>query len=268
MNENTRRRGRPIGSKNKKSTKIRNGRTRKNAFPEPSVNLDEIIEDKSKQRDSILLYLDHTDNNENNHLITVRNNKPICTSNERNRYLTGEDREPSKEEIQPMPDFYNRKDKSWPRETNIRCKWCTLRFRTVPLSIPEKQDDDETYYVKHVVCSVNCGYALLLNSIITDKTEKISLFFQFCKDILGDDMPEEIKPSPDKEILIEYGGTISRLEYKACLKTINESYLIDFPPVMSTIPQIVQFSKYLAQNKQYIKTDTNDNNYTSLKKFE
>lgn len=274
-------RGRPPGSKTK-NTKSTKGRIKTAFHDESNVDCNEIISTELSQQKGKKMLLVHlpininnldnpTDSVEGEELIKVR--EPRIQSKPTVQYTRSIpiDKEPLPEEIIPMPEFYDaNKTQKWIKSTNIKCKFCTRPFKTVPLAIPKYIDENGVFYVEGCYCSVNCGLAKLIRHYDeADKTHRISLFFYFCSKILGKEVPKDIQPSPEPtDVLVEYGGTMTRAEYGASLMTASADYYLEFPPIVSIIPQVVQFSQYLTEQKRdNTATDGDNANFMNISKL-
>jgi len=125
----------------------------------------------------------------------------------------------------------------WPRKVNIRCWWCTYPFDTVPCGIPFSYNSDITEYkVFGCFCGFNCAFGYLLSHIEDKKWEKTSLLHLLYKDIHG--KYEPIDPAFPKEVLIDYGGTMTIEEFRNESSKQKVSCGLVVPPIVSVDPQI------------------------------
>ena len=277
------RRGRPPGSK-AKNTKEKVCRNKTTNEKETHVNCVDIMEyndcKSSKDKSSILVHLQANideiikSDDDGSKLIKIR--KPNISSNNKQIShfggLLSNDTEINKHDIISMPEFFDaNKTQKWVKSTNIKCNWCTLQFKAVPIPIPVFIDDNGIFHVEGCYCSINCALAKLLHRYNgVDKTTRISLLFYLCSKILGYEIPKDIQPSPDPiDVLVEYGKTVSRSEYKAGLLTLSSDFYLEFPPIVSIIPQVVQFSQYLTEShkEESERVDKDSSNFMNISKI-
>lgn len=120
----------------------------------------------------------------------------------------------------------------WPQKTNLRCWYCSLYFNTMPIKIPYKYDENtDLFHVYGCFCSFNC--AMKKNEIETSNLHKDkinSLLHLLYKRMYGE--VKYINPSPDKELLKEYGGNLTKEEYKNIIDNNIESSKILLPPIV------------------------------------
>jgi len=142
---------------------------------------------------------------------------------------------------QTMPDFIT--ETTWPTSVNIRCNWCSLPFTGKPWAIPRMIDDSGRIYIEDCFCSINCAYADLYYGNDQFKWEKIQNLYYLCKILTGEYPKTKIIPSPKKKVLIEYGGTITRQEYRNIISnfgnpTLENIVTVNIPPIIKMSPQI------------------------------
>lgn len=128
---------------------------------------------------------------------------------------------------------------------NIKCWWCIEKIETkfcIPLEYTNKK-----YKVLGNFCCINCCLSYILHSdLLNSKTLLIQLLYKMYESYLSENNIKKIIPSPPKEILSDFGGTISYEEYnKLKINYVN----IILPPIISV-------------NIEFEKLDFND----SLKK--
>jgi len=140
----------------------------------------------------------------------------------------------------PKPDYDNftdthtvydlNKKNNWPKSTNLRCWHCTLHFDTVPCGLPT-DCDGEKFKVCGCFCSFNCMVAYNQKSRNSHKWEISSLINQMYKKIFKES--KNILPTPDYELLEEYGGKLSREDYRKCIKNGIVTYELLLPPIIN-----------------------------------
>jgi hypothetical protein len=171
--------------------------------------------------------------------------KPICSDNKN----INNDLQNNTSNLDENPSMINDKEKKnydnfiqnnteyninnkykWPQKTNIRCWNCTLYFDTVPCGIPINYNN-EIFSVFGCFCSFNCMVSYNQRSRISNKWEIWSLINLMYKKIYGE--AKDILPSPDYKLLKEYGGNLTRKEYKKCIKDSIITYDLLLPPIIN-----------------------------------
>ena len=141
------------------------------------------------------------------------------------------------------------KRKEWLKNTNIWCKWCVHPFSLPPISIP-KYYINNTFFVSGCYCSFNCAAKhLFYRGDITDtnKWNYYNLLHLLKQKMLGSN--NKIKLAPPQDTLKIFGGHLSIEEFrKSTLDSVNKSYNIIEPPIISIIPNIEEIS-YAIQDK-------------------
>jgi hypothetical protein len=124
------------------------------------------------------------------------------------------------------------------RGRNYRCWWCTLLIEDEPIGCPINvlhDQDKKTYSTDGVFCSFNCVKAYINDKEKLDVTYKNShvLLGHMVCDMNGSIAPVSVKPSPDKRLLIEYGGYMTEDQYKHCFDRMlyTEKGVIKMYPV-------------------------------------
>ena len=137
---------------------------------------------------------------------------------------------------------------------NIKCWWCIDNIKQnypIPIKYEKKK-----YSVIGNFCCINCSLSYILhNNLLYSKTLLIQLLYKMYKKYIKD---TTIIPSPPKEILICFGGSVTYEEYnKLKLNYIN----IIYPPMVSIN---IEFEKVNFNKKENIKsipiTDNQINN--------
>ena len=96
--------------------------------------------------------------------------------------------------------------------TNLRCWWCTYQFKTSPCFIPIKYYNNK-FHVFGCFCSYNCAAAYSLNLNDYKAAERHSLLKKLYSKVSGEPC-ENIKISPPKETLKDYGGTLTINQFR------------------------------------------------------
>lgn len=109
----------------------------------------------------------------------------------------------------------------WPSTNNIRCWFCTLKFKSIPWFIIMSETINKTFNVKGNFCSSGCltGYVQANFS----KREHFDIYHNIGKvyTIITGKKNNNIIPSPSIYNLEMYGGSMSMQKYKQELEKIN-----------------------------------------------
>lgn len=115
--------------------------------------------------------------------------------------------------------------KSWKKNTNIRCWFCTLIFKNIPWFLIENTNytsDGIIYDIIGNFCSVGClqGYV----NIHYNKRIDFDIYNSVKKvyEIFYNKKINEIEPSPNKYNLKIYGGNLEIHEYQNEIQKINQ----------------------------------------------
>lgn len=125
----------------------------------------------------------------------------------------------------------------------IKCWWCDDNKSTICL--PNKKTGKKFEGIGKF-CSFSC--ALAYNFELRDEKvwERCSLLYQMKNNI----DEKKIEPSPPKEIMKEFGGEISREEYRNIIDNGESSYLKLLPPMISSVIMIEQRNNSTKQINQ------------------
>ncbi len=112
----------------------------------------------------------------------------------------------------------------WKKNTNIRCWFCTLKFKNTPWFIIEHIHQSTTGLVYDILgnfCSVGCLQSYI--NIHYDIREHFDIFNSVKKlyKIFYNKNINEIISSPDKSCLKIYGGILEILDYQREIQIIN-----------------------------------------------
>lgn len=113
----------------------------------------------------------------------------------------------------------------WTKTTNLRCWFCSLKFKNVPWFIIENinhSSEGAKYDVKGNFCSCGCllGYVKVHYNERNDFDIYKSVYKLY--NIMYNKKISEIIPSPNKYILKIYGGDLSIDEYQRKIKKNND----------------------------------------------
>ena len=108
----------------------------------------------------------------------------------------------------------------------LRCWWCTLAAGPNPIGCPllmSLNAGTKTYSTIGIFCSFNCAKAYAEDREKTDYSFKNScgLLAQMLCDEKERVMPVTITSSPDKNLLLEYGGHMTEDQYRSCFDKLT-----------------------------------------------
>ena len=114
---------------------------------------------------------------------------------------------------------------SWKKNTNIRCWYCTLKFKTIPWFIIENTNHTANglvYDIKGNFCSCGClmGY-VKSNYTNRDHFDIYKSVYKLYKIFYNKEIID-ILPSPSKYELKMYGGELGLDNYQKEIKRIND----------------------------------------------
>lgn len=120
------------------------------------------------------------------------------------------------------------------KKTNNKCWWDTYTFTNLPCFLPELFYN-ETYYVIGCFCSFNCVLAYNLYYLRDSKIyHRKSLVYKLYRELYGLSPTEEIenlREAPPREILEDFGGSMTIENFRRSFATINKEYVIYIPPI-------------------------------------
>ncbi len=139
---------------------------------------------------------------------------------------------------------------NWPKTINIRCSYCTLFIRKIPVPVPsayeETRDCDQVFDVDTVCCSFPCALSLITESFNNSRLRWSRLgMIKLVRKIFYNELcrPEtlnqqfgieskdkikpikilnkEIPPAPKRNDLRQYGGEMSEKEFRHIVYNID-----------------------------------------------
>lgn len=151
-----------------------------------------------------------------------------------------------------LEQFYEANKKNiWPAHTNVYCWWCCHPFNTQPVSLPIRLHN-EKFELMGCFCSYNCTCSYN-NSFSGGKVAERNSLLHTMYRKLHNVKNVVIKPAPPKEILTIFGGKITIDEYRKESFINNFNVTINYPPLISIIPQM-----------EIISTNQNRNNFVPI----
>lgn len=138
-----------------------------------------------------------------------------------------------KDNIKTKPNFLEKEfvleefRKNWPKETNIKCWWCTHNFNGIPFPLPiYYSPNKKKFKVVGCFCSPNCALAY-------NKGKDKYLIVYFTKMIINEledkRYIEDIKSAPHWKTLKEYGGILNIEEFRNNFIDNKTYMLYNFP---------------------------------------
>lgn len=122
-----------------------------------------------------------------------------------------------------------------------KCWWCTFTIDETsgqllgcPINVT-REGNKKIYSTDGVFCSFNCVKAYILQKEQFDvlyENSHILLGHMFC-DMNGFITPITIEPAPDKKLLLDYGGYMTKEQYYECFNRLlyTEKGIINMYPV-------------------------------------
>lgn len=112
---------------------------------------------------------------------------------------------------------------------NIKCWWCIDKIKQ-KFPIPLEYKNGKFKTLGHFCC-INCCLSYILNNnLLYSKTLLIQLLYKMYESYLLENNIKKIIPSPPKEMLLDFGGTLSYKEYNK-FKLIYVNIIL--PPIIS-----------------------------------
>jgi len=147
------------------------------------------------------------------------------------------------------------------KNTDVLCWWCCHTFDNTPFPLPEKYYDRK-YHVFGNFCSPSCACAFNIDMNDHKLWERNSLILKLYNELTNKDI-ENIYPAPPKQILTNFGGNCTIVEFRNKTKTVYSSRFI-IPPMVPLTTLIEE--SYKDRNKYKWETKVNMSKYNNLKK--
>lgn len=154
-----------------------------------------------------------------------------------------------------------KKKKTWPKTTNIWCKWCCHSFDTIPCAIPLSYINGK-FNLYGNFCSFNCAAAYIFREKSYDYRKRYELLNLLYKKMFNTKFIK-IKPAPPIELLKCFGGYMDITTYRENFTSINE-YQVVIPPLIAIIPRIEE-SIYENKDDTFIPLDSTVMNNVKLR---
>lgn len=119
---------------------------------------------------------------------------------------------------------------TWVKKTNLKCWNCDCNFYTIPIFVPEYMKDPDVPDRKHGdigvhgnFCSWNCAsfyISLMFRDVKWEKDSMLKILYT----IFTGDTIHTIPHAPSKTKMVQFGGSMTRTEYKNNLTEMNSIY--------------------------------------------
>ena len=232
-------------------------------------NIENENENENEKEEDIII---ETKNEKKDELI---NTKPI----EKEKYIENQKNEENINEIENLNNSISNNDinkicykklksiqyeyidanhkKIWLQNTQIYCMWCCHPFDGIPISIPQKYNNNK-FYVYGNFCSFNCAASHIFSKNDDYMWKQYNLLNTLQKKISNNNW-KKIKLAPPKEVLKIFGGYMTIDEYREELLTGNTEFKVIEPPLISLVPKIEE-TYFKSQNnnlnkKKYVPID-------------
>jgi hypothetical protein len=128
---------------------------------------------------------------------------------------------------------------TWPKTTNIHCWCCSIEFPTRPYFIPERiknRKEGGVEMLTHgIFCSANCAIKYLdteyglLNGNSSNKLGKWDAYHgvKIVHRLFTSKSVEKIAPSPPKILMKQYGGELTKAQYRDLLTKFDENHTLN-----------------------------------------
>lgn len=140
--------------------------------------------------------------------------------------------------------------------TNVKCWWDCHEFTNLPCFLPEFYHKDK-YYVRGCFCSFNCALAYNLYYLKDSKIhQRKSLIYRLYRELYGMTFEDivDIKEAPLRELLEDFGGTMSITTFRRRFYTTNKEYIVYIPPIkpMNLIIEERNVEVHDTDDKKYV----------------
>jgi len=134
------------------------------------------------------------------------------------------------------------------KKTNQKCLWDGCSFSNLPFPLPELYHNGN-YYIIGLFCSPECALA---HNLYVLKDSKIyrrkSLVYKLYRELhaLGTDEVVNLKEAPPRELLEDYGGTMSIDSFRRNFRLLNKEYIVFVPPIkpLSIVIEEIDLNTY------------------------
>jgi hypothetical protein len=126
-------------------------------------------------------------------------------------------------------------DEKWVTGQKKKCKFCTLSFVHNPwVLIYDIQVHNKTKVslpiARNCFCTANCCVAQINKEGGNSKNQNIEYVYYLYKLIYGKNYIGNIVPTPDIDLMIDYGGTCTKKEFQELIGE-NAIYMVDYPHI-------------------------------------
>ena len=120
-------------------------------------------------------------------------------------------------------------NKTWIKNTNVKCWYCDLTFDNIPVFIPKIIEHSGINTIDYNIITFGCfcsfccavSYIDIYNSKICDNI-KLKEMLKFLYMIFNGASIKELLTAPNKYIMEHYGGCTSQVEYRSKINIIKD----------------------------------------------
>lgn len=162
---------------------------------------------------------------------------------------TTNDAEEPEKEYDKMPQFFEGLD-NWPKNTNLKCSYCSLKIPGILLFIPSSIDPyNGSIGTGPSVCNFKCMIKSIESCSIQDYNNKLIMVRILHKRITGFDL-ESDTTNINKNELAKFGGVYSKKEF---MKKIYDEYNNKkiYIKLFATKAEATNFIDYIEEIQKY-----------------
>lgn len=155
------------------------------------------------------------------------------------KLVTRDDIRKSAIQLMTLHARYNDECK-WPLTTEIACFWDGEQFSNAPWGIPHKYRDRVFHtYGNFQSPQAAAAYLMEERAVLGDNVfyERMSLLNMLVQKVFPD-FKGRVHPAPSKMLMIKYGGVLTIHQYREIASSFGQRAFINYPPIMSTLPQM------------------------------
>lgn len=110
----------------------------------------------------------------------------------------------------------------WPDATNLKCWHCDFVPTGVPIAFPTMVDGNvhkiNSMKMRGNFCNFSCAAGYIMNHYHGDEKWRLIENLKLMLYLKTGELQVEIKPMPDRTVMVSYGGTMSIVDYKELIK--------------------------------------------------
>jgi hypothetical protein len=149
-----------------------------------------------------------------------------------------------------------------PEKTDVACYWCTEKFDTEPVGLPEKKIEN-TFYVTRCFCDFNCCASFNFHMNDEKMWERYALLNLMYQKTYNTDRIVKVNLAPPRESLVKFGGKLSIGEFREYSKQNRTRALkiVEYPVI--TIPNYIEETDISIQENESVHSVTNQTDVKS-----